>query len=333
MKSISEENFSGKTVIVRADFDVPLDSGQVSDQTRLEKTLPTLKTLLERGNKLFIISHLGRPEGRDQKFSLKLLQPLLSSALGQEVVFQENLENKATGQVVLLENLRFWPEEEANDLDFAKKIAAFGEVFVFDCFSVAHRSHASVVGLPKLLPSYAGQEFSHEIAELSKIFQNPEHPLVAIIGGAKLETKLPAITNLAKIADKVLVGGKLMFEVSGTTLPENVLVASDSIDEKDIGPQSIESFGREIAGAKMIVWNGPMGVFEEQKYAVGTKKVAELVARSSAYSLVGGGDTISALKEIGMLDKVSFVSVGGGAMLEFLEGKKLPALEALGYYG
>ncbi|HSX58274.1 MAG TPA: phosphoglycerate kinase [Candidatus Saccharimonadales bacterium] len=332
MKSINSEAISGKTVIVRADFDVPVKDGVVEDSTRIEKTIPTLKLLLEKGNKLFIISHLGRPEGKDPAFSLKLTLPKLKELFAREVAFQEDLEKKAEGEVVLLENLRFWKAEEANDDLFAKKLASFGEVFVFDCFSVAHRSHASVVGIPKQLPSYAGIEISHEVEELSKIFKNPEHPLIAIIGGAKLETKLPAITNLAKVADKVLVGGKLMFEVENVELPQNVLVASDNVDGKDIGEESIETFAKEINSAKMIVWNGPMGVFEEEKYAVGTKKVAELVANSESYSLVGGGDTISALKEINMIEKINFVSVGGGAMLEFLEAKRLPGLEALGYY-
>ena len=332
MQTFEQADVTGKTVIVRADFDVPTENGQITDKTRIEKSLPTLKKLHEMGAKLFIISHLGRPEGRQPEFSLKIVLPILEEALGEKIAFQETLDEKIDGNVVLLENLRYWPEEEANDETFAKKLASFGEVYVNECFSAAHRAHASVEALPRLLPSYFGLELFKEVSELEKIFKNPQHPLVAIIGGAKIETKLPAITNLAKIADKVLVGGKLMLEVAGTKLPDNVTVAGDDIDTKDIGPQSIATFGQEIALAKMIVWNGPMGMYEEEKYREGTLKLAQIIGESSAYKIVGGGDTISALDELKMLDKMDFVSVGGGAMLEFLGGNHLPALEALGYY-
>ena len=311
---------------------MPLENGQIEDATRIEKTIGTLKKLLDNQNQIFLISHVGRPSGRDPKFSFELILPKLEELLGEKVVLKEDFDQSVEGKVVLFENLRFWPEEEANDLEFAQKLARFGEVYVNECFSVAHRNHASVALLPTLLPAYAGLELGREVKELHRILENPARPLVAIIGGAKLETKLPAITNLARVADKVLVGGKLMFELGETKLPENVLVATDSIDQKDIGPESVELFKKEIDKAKTIVWNGPLGLFEEKEHSLGTKKVAELVASSTAYSLVGGGDTIAALKEIGMLEKVDFVSVGGGAMLEFLEGKKLPALQALGYY-
>jgi 3-phosphoglycerate kinase len=305
----------------------------VKDQTRIEKNLNTLKLLLEKQAKLFIISHLGRPENRDPDLSLRIVQPILENMLGKRVVFQQDLENPQNGEIVLLENLRYWSEEENNDRSFAQKLASFGEVFVFECFSVAHRRHASVATLPTLLPNFAGLEFEKEIAELGKIFENRKHPLIAIIGGAKIETKLPAITNLAKVADKVLVGGKLMFEIDKTNLPENVVVATDDIDTKDIGEKTLEIFAQEILKAKMVVWNGPMGKYEEEKFRKGTLRLAEMVGESSAYKIVGGGDTISALGELKLLDKMDFVSVGGGAMLEFLSGNKLPALEALGYYG
>ena len=332
MKFLKDENITAKKVIARGDLDVPLENGQIEDATRIEKTIPTLKNLLDNQNQVFLISHVGRPEGRDPKLSFKLLLPKLEELLGERVVLQEDFAQTVSGKIVLFENLRFWSEEEANDLEFAKKLASYGEVYVNECFSVAHRNHASVALLPTLLPAYAGLELGKEVTELKKILENPERPLVAIIGGAKLETKLPAITNLAKVADKVLVGGKLMFEIGDSALPENVVVATDDIDQKDIGPLSLELFKKEIEKARMIVWNGPVGLFEESQYALGTKKLAEMVANSSAYSLVGGGDTIAALKEIGMLQKIDFVSVGGGAMLEFLEGKKLPALMALGFY-
>lgn len=332
MKVFTDINIVGKKVIVRGDLDVPLKNGQIEDVTRIEKNLATLKELLNKNNQIFLISHVGRPKDRDPNFSLKLIIPYLEDLLKERVTFQENLEENLAGKITLLENLRFWAEEEDNNFDFAKNLANFGEIYVNECFSVAHRSHASVAILPTLLPSYFGLELEREVKELQKVLDHPERPLVAIIGGAKLETKLPAITNLAKVADKVLVGGKLMFEAENTKLPNNVIVAVDHVDHKDIGQETLALFQRAIDPAKTVVWNGPMGLFEEEKYSLGTKKLAEVIANSNSYSLVGGGDTIAALKSINLLSKIDFVSVGGGAMLEFLGGKKLPALVALGYY-
>ncbi len=332
MRSVEEAVVSGKTVIVRCDFDVSVKDGKITENLRILKSAETLKYLLSKNAKLFLISHLGRPEDKDPAYSLKIVIPLLTELLGREIVFQENLEEKKVGEVVLLENLRYWKEEESDSEEFAQKLASYGEIYINECFSVAHRVHSSVDKLPKLLPSFAGLELFKEVREMEKIFKNPQKPLLAIIGGAKIETKLPAITNMARVADKVLVGGKLMLEIDKQNLPENVEVASDNVDQKDIGPVSLERFKKEIFNAKMIVWNGPMGKFEEEKYQVGTREVAKAIAESSGYSIVGGGDTISALDKEGILDKVDFVSVGGGAMLEFLEGKELPALKALGYY-
>lgn len=332
MKSVKDALVSGKRVIVRADFDVPIENGQIKETLRIEKSLPTIKSLLENGASLFIISHLGRPEGKDESLSLRLVLPTLEKLLGEKIDFQERLEDKVDGKIVLLENLRYWEGEEGNDLNFAKQLADFGEVYVDECFSVAHRNHASVALLPTLLPSFAGLELFKEVTELGKIYKNPERPLLAIIGGAKIETKMPAINNMAKVADKVLVGGKLMFEIDKNSLASNVIVAIDDVDQKDIGEETLKLFGREISAAKMIVWNGPMGLFEEEKYELGTRELAKLIAKSSAYSIVGGGDTVAALDKEKILDQIDFVSVGGGAMLEFLEGKKLPALLALGYY-
>lgn len=332
MQSIKDVDTTGKKVIVRADFDVPTENGIVTEKLRIEKSIPTLKLLRQRKNPLVIISHLGRPENQDPNLSLKIVLPILEELLGESVSFQENFETNPSRDIVLLENLRYYPQEEENDFEFARKLASFGDVFVNECFSVAHRKHASVATLPTLLPAAAGLELSREIAELEKIFKSPERPLVAIIGGAKLETKLPAITNMAKVADKVLVGGKLMFEINKTNLPENVLIALDDIDQKDIGPKTLEMFKIEIEKAKMIVWNGPMGLFEEEKYEVGTRSLAKIIAASNGYSIVGGGDTVAALNKENLLSEIDFVSVGGGAMLEFLEGKHLPALEALDYY-
>lgn len=333
MVSVKDAPVAGKTTIVRADFDVPLENGKITETFRIEKSIATLKFLREKNCPLFIISHLGRPEGRDTNYSLRIVLPELERLLGEKVLLQENLDQKAKGEIVLLENLRFWPEEEANDAEFAKKLASFGDFYVNECFSVAHRNHASVAILPTLLPNAFGIELFQEITELEKIFKNPKHPLIAIIGGAKLETKLPAITSMAKVADKVLVGGKLMFEIDKAKIAPNILVAIDDIDQKDIGLKTLEIFGNEIRNAQMIVWNGPMGMFEDEKYEKGTRELAKIIAGASGYSIVGGGDTLAALKKENLLEQVDFVSVGGGAMLEFLEGKELPALKALGYYG
>lgn len=306
MLSVKEALIDGKRVIVRADFDVPIVNGQIEEALRIEKSIPTLKLLLEKNCQLSIISHLGRPEGKDQSQSLRVTLPVLEKFLGKQVLFQEDLEQKPTGQVVLLENLRFWQGEENNDLEFAKKLALLGDYYVNECFSVAHRNHASVATLPTLLPGAAGLELFREVSELEKIFKEPKKPLIAIIGGAKLETKLPAITNMAKVADKVLVGGKLMFEIDRNKLPDNVIVAVDDIDQKDIGLETLKLFGQQINNAKMIVWNGPMGKFEEEKYENGTRQLAKIIGQSSAYSIVGGGDTVAALDKEG-IDRKSVV--------------------------
>ena len=249
--------------------------------------------------------------------------------LKREIAFQDKLAINDKAPVNLLENLRFWPEEEENNQDFAKTLASFGDAYVNECFAASHRSHASIASIPKFLPAFAGFNLIKEIEELGKILQSPARPLVAIIGGAKLETKLPVIYNLAKVADRVLVGGRLMFEADRRSLPENVVLAHDDIDAKDIGEGSVQIFREVINQAKMIVWNGPMGVFEEPKYINGTRQLANSVIASGAYSVVGGGDTISALNKFGLTDKIDFISTGGGAMLEFLAGKTLPGIEVL----
>ncbi|OGY25507.1 MAG: hypothetical protein A2Z11_03715 [Candidatus Woykebacteria bacterium RBG_16_43_9] len=329
MKLVKDAEVSGKRVIVRCDFDVPIKSGTIQDDSRIKNTIPTLKLLLEKGVPLILISHIDRPKGPDPSLSLKPVKEQLEKSLGEEIAFQENLEVDSKAKINLLENLRFWPQEEGNDENFSKKLSTLGDIFVNECFATAHRSHASVVGIPKFLPAYAGLNLSRELEELNKILDHPSRPLVAIIGGAKIETKLPAIFNLAKAADKILVGGKLMFEVERRSLPENVVVAHDDVDTKDIGSGSAKMFHDIISEAKMIVWNGPMGVFEEDKYMVGTKEVANSVVEANAYSVVGGGDTISALNKLELLSKINFVSTGGGAMLELLAGKTLPGLKVL----
>lgn len=329
MQSIKEANVSGKRVIIRCDFDDPIIDGNLTDDTRIKSNLPTLKLLLDHQANLFLISKLGRPQGKDLSLSMRIVLDTVSKHLDEKIAFKEDLEQEQLSRVTLLENLRFWSEEEEGDVDFSRKLASFGDLYVNECFATSHRNDASFIGIPKFLPGFAGLNLEKEVKELTKVLESPARPLVAIIGGAKLETKLPAIYNLAKVADKILVGGKLMFEVERRTLPENVIVAHDDVETKDIGEKTAKLFGEVIQQAAMIVWNGPMGVFEEDKYAFGTKGIAEAVAGSNAYSVVGGGDTISALNKFSLLDKMSFVSTGGGAMLEFLAGKKLPGIEAL----
>lgn len=329
MKSIESADVSGKRIIVWADLDVPVENNKVVDDTRLKVTNRTLGYLRNRGASILMIGHLGRPEGRDLSLSLKPVAEKLVEITGHKVELMDEIKKPHTN-LALLDNIRFWPGERAVDQKFAQEVAKLGQVYVNDCFATSHHDGATMRYLPKFLPSYAGLNLVREVGELKKIMESPARPLVAIIGGAKLETKLPAIYNLAKVADKVLVGGKLMFEVEIRALPENVVVAHDDIETKDIGQNSINLFRELIDSASTIIWNGPMGVFEEDRYMKGTKEVAVSVVESKSYSVVGGGDTIAALNKLGLLDKINFVSMGGGAMLDFLAGKRLPGLEALG---
>lgn len=329
MKSVEDAAVLGKRVIVRCDFDDPVKDGRLVDYTRIKSNIPTLKYLLDKDASLFLISKLGRPKGKDPNLSMRIVLPRLSQLLGQEAAFKEDLEQENLGKITLLENVRFWPQEEKGDLEFSKKLASFGQAYVNECFATSHRKDASIVGIPKYLPSYAGLNLIREVKELGTVLEHPTRPLVSIIGGAKIETKMPVINNLAKVSDTVLVGGRLMFEVDTAYLPKNVLVACDNVDKKDIGPRSAKIFRKYIQEAKTLVWNGPMGVFEESKYIKGTKQLATAVIHSRCYSVIGGGDTIAALNTLGLIDKMDFVSTGGGAMLEFLSGKKLPGLKAL----
>ncbi len=365
MQLISQSNISGKKIIVRADLDVPLkaDSYQltaisrIEDDARLKNLLPTLEFLQERNSKVVIIGHLGRPEGRhDLRFSLEPVGRWLSGQLKinnlQFTIKNTKINNFAGWEiadgVTLLENLRFYAGEEANDEEFATTLATLGEVFVNDAFASCHRAHASIVGLPKLLPAYAGLQLEKEVGNLSKVLENPVHPLVVIIGGAKLETKLPVIENFVDKADYILVGGKIAAELANSfpltansSLPrsnrglqsavsrQQIIVAGQNNTGRDIDEESIEEFKEKIKKAQMIVWNGPLGVVEEEQFSKGSQNVAEAVLKSGAQTIVGGGDLVAFLRRTGLLERFSFVSSGGGAMLEFLAGKKLPGLAAL----
>jgi len=341
IKTLSDiKDLKNRNVLVRVDFDVPInEGGQVADATRIEKCLPTMQYLLDKGAKLALVTKIGRPKD-NKKTSTKILTPVLEKLLGVEVIWVANpldpgilklLSNPAKS-ILLLENIRFYREEEKADETFAKNLAKPYDLYVNEAFAMCHRNEASVSIVPKFLPSYGGFRLIREVETLTALLKNPQRPFVAVIGGAKLETKLPVIENLAKLADKVLVGGALPFYLSFShkllKLP-GILVPPDSINCKDIGPQTISMFKAELSKAKTVVWNGPMGVFEDSKYAKGTVEIARYISSLSAFKVVGGGDTISAVTKAGVLEKMDFVSMGGGAMLTLLAEKPMPGLTSL----
>ena len=347
MKQISDLPVSGKRVLLRADLDVPLTSvGFEEASTRLTNLKPTVDYLFNENAKIIIIGHIDRPQKIDPALSTRQLIDPLQKIFKRTIVFKKDFEpdfsdpvsqrEDETGssvlksQVTLFENLRFWPGEVNNDSEFARKLANLADFYVNDAFGNCHRSHASMVGLPKLLSSAAGSHLILEVDELSKIINKPQHPLIAIVGGAKIETKLPVIENLAKIADFVLVGGELPIEIKkfDQRTADNVIVAALADENKDLSQESIEKFIKVIKSAKTVVWNGPQGMFEEG-FSHGSLSVAKAIIESGAHCVVGGGETTQFLEQNNLLSKFSFVSAGGGAMLDFLAGKKLPALELL----
>lgn len=343
MKLLTDLEVSSKRVFVRADLDVPLEKSQESGvknqelegSTRLLNLKNTVNYLLGKEAKVIIAGHIDRPEKPDPSLSTKQLIEPLQDILGQQISFADQIPN--TGykipdtNIVLLENLRFWPGEIANDQEFAKQLAAIADCYVNEAFGNCHRLHASMVSLPALLPHAAGFHLQQEVEELSKLLSGPTKPFVAIVGGAKIETKLPLVRNLSQIADNVLVGGELPLEIKkqGLSLPPDVIVANLTADSKDIDAASQNKFSQIIHDAKSVIWNGPMGLYEEGNSA-GTLAIAKAIVQSGAYSLVGGGETVDFLAKNNLVSQFSFVSAGGGAMLEFLSGKTLPAIEALG---
>ncbi len=327
---------------MRSDLNVPLEDGRIADDTRIKASLPTLQLLLEReAAEVRVCSHLGRPKGPDPQFDIKPVAERLRELLPEE-------------RLLVLQNTRFNPGETANDPEFARELTDGSELFVNDAFGSAHRAHASTVGVAQLLPAYAGLLLERELEELGKLLRDDvEHPFVLISGGAKVEDKLGVLRNLGRKADYVLIGGKMAEELRGQSpldfpveLPVDVIGASEFAEDAesdlfpydglpdswlglDIGPETRKRFAERIAKAKTIFWNGPMGVFEWPKFAEGTKAVAEAVAAADAFSVVGGADSIRALNELGLTYKVSWASTGGGAALEFLEGKELPGVVAI----
>lgn len=388
-RTVRDVEVAGRRVLVRVDFNVPLDpQGRVADDRRIRESLPTVRYLLERQAAVVLLSHLGRPGGRvvealrmapvGERLAQLLGLPvrILRDCVGPEV--EAVVAQMKPGEVALLENLRFHPEEEANDPGFAAALARLGDLYVNDAFGTAHRAHASTVGVASYLPAVAGFLMEKEIRYLSRLLENPEHPYVAILGGKKVSDKIGVLRNLLGRVDAVLVGGGMAytflraqgFPVGRSVveedkldlardlldlarqrgvqfvLPEDVVVAEQPTAEAprsvvpaseipegwaglDIGPRTAEHFARQIQAARLVVWNGPMGVFEVEPFAAGTRAVAEAVARCPGITVVGGGDTAAAVEQFGLLDRFDHVSTGGGASLEFLEGRELPGIRVL----
>jgi len=341
LKNIEDADVRSKIVLLRADLDVPLTGGEISDDFRLITSLETINYLLKQTRTIFIIGHLGRPEKEDKNLSLKVVAQWYANKLKgnlKEMEVHGFLGWEIFPGIVLLENLRFHKEEEENNLEFSQKLASLADIYVNDAFASSHRSHASIVGIAKYLPSYAGLRLQKEVEELSKVLENPKRPLCVIIGGAKIETKLPLVEKMHHFADYVLVGGeiaendKVLLRVQHEKLQGQksaLLVADLTTDNKDITVKSAENFVQIIQNCSTVVWNGPMGQVENEDYQMGTEILAKGLASSNTHKIVGGGDTIAYLKKVNLLEKFDFVSTGGGAMLEFLAGIKLPGLEVL----
>ena len=379
-KSVTDINVTGKKVLVRCDFNVPLKDGKVASDKRIMATLPTIKLALEKGAKVMVISHLGRPEEGvyAEEFSLKPVADYIATKLpGVNVRLEKDYLNGVDvkeGELVVLENCRFNKGEKKNAEDLSKKYAALCDVFVMDAFGTAHRAQATTYGAAQFAPvACAGPLLAAELEALGKVMDNPARPMVAIVGGSKVSTKLPVLNSLLKVCDQLIVGGgiantfiaaeghkvgKSLCETdlidtakelaSKTKIPAFVdVVVGKEFDEKtpavtkdlsevadddmifDLGPKSMANINEVIKNAKTILWNGPVGVFEFDQFATGTKSMADAIANSEAFSVAGGGDTINSIQKFNVADKISYISTGGGAFLEFVEGKKLPAVEIL----
>ena len=394
MKTIDQANFADKKVLIRVDFNVPLDKNyKITDDNRITAALPTIKKILKDGGAIILMSHLGRPKnGPTEEFSLKHIVPHLSDLLGQQVEFandcigQEAIDKAKAlqpGEVLLLENLRFYKEEEKGDVEFAKKLAALGNVYVNDAFGTAHRAHASTSIIAQFFPDakYFGYLMASELENAEKVLNNPARPFTAIMGGSKVSDKIKLIERLLDKVDNLIIGGGMAYTFAkadggniGTSLVEmDKLDLATSLQQKakekgvqlflpvdnvvadkfandantkiaktgqiednwmglDIGPESVEAFSKVIEASKTILWNGPMGVFEMDNFEKGTKAVAEAIVKATqngAFSLIGGGDSAAAISKFNLISKVSYVSTGGGALLEYMEGKELPGVKAI----
>lgn len=316
---------------------MPIDAGIVGDTTRIEDSIPTLKLLRAHHCSCIILSHFDRPDGEpNPEKSLKPILPILKTHLSEDITFIDYLPdlnqalNLSSSPIIFLENLRFWPEEEANDLRFAQTLAKFGDVYVNEAFANCHRDHASMTGIPAIIPGYAGLSLVKEIKVLQKVTLNPERPLVVVVGGAKLETKTPLINAFASMADAILVGGKIAKTMQNQpNLPNNVFLASLTADSKDITPESATQFSQKILSAGTVIWNGTMGIFEDPAAKQGTTTVAQAINQTHGFTLIGGGDTEAALTELNLEAGIDYISTGGGAMLTFLSEGNLVALKPL----
>ena len=387
MKNLESLDVAGKRVLVRVDYNVPIENGVIEDDTRITASLPTVHYLLEHGASVILMSHLGRPKGVDDKFRLAPVAAQLEKVLAKPVKYiaskpasletAKALEGIKPGEVALLENVRFESGEEKNDPELNRSLAALGDAFVLDAFGSAHRAHSSVSGVAGLLPHAGGLLLEAEVKALAQLTENPVAPYIVIIGGAKVSDKLKVIENLLPKVDRMLIGGGMAYTFVKATggkigksiheddyldtakrlleqYPGKIVLPTDTLagdafsndantkvfptndipDEwegMDIGPESIQAFSSALTGAKTVFWNGPMGVFEFEKFATGTNAIAKVVAElQGAYTVIGGGDSVSAIHQSGQADKISHISTGGGASLELLEGKILPGVAALG---
>jgi len=387
-KSIEDISVSGKKVLVRCDFNVPLDGDKITDNKRIVEALPTIKYLINNNAKVILCSHMGRPKGEfNLKYSLKPVAAELSRLLNKDValaadVIGPDAECKVAslkdGDVALLENVRFHAEEEKNDKEFAKKLASFADIYVNDAFGTAHRAHASTAGVADFLPAVCGFLIQKELKIMGEALNNPSRPFVAILGGAKVSDKIGVIKNLISKVDAIIIGGAMAYtfikakggKIGKSRYEEDkldlalellnqakeagvkFLLPSDNLAAKefsndseskvftaenfsddymglDIGPESIKAFSEVIKSAKTVVWNGPMGVFEFDNFAIGTKEIAKAIAESGAISIIGGGDSAAAVEKLGFADKITHISTGGGASLEFMEGLVLPGIDCL----
>lgn len=389
-KTIKDVNFEGKRALVRCDFNVPMEDGQITDDGRIKAALPTIKYLVEAKAKVILMSHLGRPKGEPKaQFSLSKVADRLAELVGQPVKFAQSdvvvddsvrkiASELQNGEIMLLENVRFRKEETDNDLHFAKELSELGDIFVQEAFGTAHRAHASTAGVAEYLPAVSGFLIEKEVKFLGDAVAEPKRPFVAIMGGAKVADKIKVIDNLLEKVDTLIIGGGMSYtffkakgyEIGSSILDENGIelakeimdkanklnkalllpmdivvadkfeneantktVAAESIPSDmmglDIGPKSIELFNKKIAEAKTVVWNGPVGVFEMENFAKGTRAVADALAKSDCISIIGGGDSAAAIKKFGLEGNMTHISTGGGASLEFLEGKELPGIAVI----
>lgn len=344
MKTVKDFNFENKRVLVRCDFNVPLGSqGEILDDFRVSQTIPTINYLLKNGVKVILMSHLDDPKGQIMdNLRLNPVQKRLTEYLGLPVAKAQDcigseIENLVVNMgpigILLLENLRFHKEEEENNDNFARELAKLGDIYLNDAFGACHRAHASIVGVPKYLPSGAGFLLQKEIETLQNLMEKPKKPMIAIIGGKKVETKAKLIDKISDVADFILVGGLIKKEIEekGINLkyPSKIIGPSDNLGALDISQETIMFFKEKIMTAKTIFWNGPLGRIEEPEFSKGTSEIAKAIIESKAFSIAGGGETVEFINKLGLASKFNHLSTGGGAMLSFLSGENLPGLEAL----